>query len=1039
MDKMISLIANSGIQFHTIPIRLDEKSLAFRTKCDFAEIMEETPTGKSQWLAFPYYYDAIGHFIDKAYLYDCDAVNPDGSVDPEKINKKFVVPVHEHQVYSIRARDAMEFFEGTWLPLPYYRTRFNPNQPFDSGPEAWVRVWLSRIPVSERTDEGFTHRVILAFDTKCTNNEHGVYNTPTPDDADAIGNTVFACAADERHNSNLWSKDSHWAYQWIESAYLKRLESLGKKPRQEFLFQHVGYYLALLRTLDQAGAFPKVQFFQSDHSIDVALVLDIGNSRTCGILAETSAVGEPFDFTKARRLAIRDLTYPDRIYQDPFEMRLAVTQMNFGPKSVNQMTGGFEWPSIVRIGGEAVRLSVLSGNVTGSSIMSSPKRYLWDTNPVRFPWRFINSNAMVAAEGMGLHFTEDGKLIVNVDANYDIRDVSIDPSKAKKSPIRYDGQGRKILKERLRKGIFDFSEIQKDDAFGIDAHYSRSSMMIFALIEIFLHAISQCNSYEFRKRQGHTNIPRKLKTIVLTCPTAMLQTEQVRLREHAEDALDLLKMYFDDSFIDSLHLQIIPDPKDLGKPRENRKYWKYDEATCSQIAFIYGEINHRFRRDADLYFDIVGKYRNDVAYPSRPCLTIASVDIGGGTTDLMICSYQNGPETPHVTTLVPQPHFWEGFNLAGDDILRRIIERIVLPVIREEAVKRGAANVHSLMNLLFGPNLGVHSDRDRIMRRLFANQIAIPVAYNIIQHAADDADIETRSFDSFFIDYPRPSPEVIQYFNNKFENNGARNFSLEHLTWELDRDSTNSVVKSVIEKVIGDLSGIIAQYNCDYLLLAGRPSTLPIVRQLFLKYLPVTPDCIVPMGNYRIGTWYPFANPIGEIKDPKTCVAVGATIALMSDMNRLGNFTIKTEHLRQVDSTADFIGIYEKSSAIVQEPFLTPDLNSSVVLFDGAEILIGMRQMKTENWLASPMYIFKYKNPTVAAAIKQRNYSMPLQIEFERDFERNKEQMQTPIRNITDSNGTRVDYEQFFTLMLRSLVDEYGYWTDSGSFTLTIF
>jgi hypothetical protein len=340
----------------------------------------------------------------------------------------------------------------------------------------------------------------------------------------------------------------------------------------------------------------------------------------------------------------------------------------------------------------------------------------------------------------------------------------------------------------------------------------------------------------------------------------------------------------------------------------------------------------------------VGKIRTDSQFPDQPAVTIASVDIGGGTSDLMIASYQANPRA-NISVLTPEPKFWEGFNLAGDDILKRVVERIVLPNIKKAADKTGCRNSINVMNFLFGPYLGRTTARDKLMKKQFAMQIALPIGFDILQHAAEERPQEIRSFDSFFIKYPRPNQQLMDYVNDEFRKEGATEFDIEKITWVLDNIGTNNVVKDVVEKMIGDLCCVIAQFHCDYVLLAGRPTVLPVIRDLFLKYLPVTPDRIIQMGHYRIGTWYPFAEGTGIIKDPKTCVSVGATVALMAGtLRRLEDFTIDTSLLKsKFGSTADYLGEYDVNKARLKEVFLDPNVDNKNIRFYGYMMLACVR------------------------------------------------------------------------------------------------
>ncbi len=996
--KPVSLIADSGIQFFSFKINLGLSTEAMKISADYYEKEEIDEEGNKEYsFVFPHFYEKKQYYIELTEEIQRLAMDMQtGEINEDKIPAELIQKIPEHKIITVRANEAVNVFENEWLPIPYFRKSYD-GKSFQQGPETWAMMWLSRIPSSEAADGKYTHTLVLAFDTRTEDNEEA-YLCPTTIDAK---NSVFECATHWKDNFIFVAKD--WVQEWLKSTFTKRYEALGRK-NDEYFFLHTSYYLTLLKVLDKARAFPQVSLHTNEVSVDVDLILDIGNSRTTGILVETAKEGEPFRFTDATPLKLRDITYPDKTYSEPFEMRLAFVKSELGNEAAFALSGNpkaFKWPSLVRIGPEAQRLAVINIAENNNSIMSSPKRYLWDDEKRIFPWTYISKSnehfAKPALYGIAELFTEDGKLIER------------EMQKHKEDPDEYP-----------------------KPIPAINPYFSRSSLMTFALAEIFLQAISYVNSYDFRKRQGQEFLPRRLKRIVLTCPTAMLQTEQIILRQHARDAVDALKQYFGNSFIDE-KLTIIPDPDDIGRTPDKRKEWNYDEATCNQLAFVYGEIKDKFLNNAKLYIETVGKKRADTIYPDEPSLTIASVDIGGGTTDLMIASYQANPQA-NISVITPQPLFWEGFNLAGDDIVKRVIERILLPAIKKYADSLGAKQTVNLMNFLFGPYLGKTTAFDKLMKKQFANQIAIPIAFEILQHAAEERPPEPRNFESFFVKYPYPNRRLIDYLNKHFRDIGAKDFDIEKLVIEIDNNGTNKVVKDVVEKMLGDLCGIIAQYKCDYILLSGRPSTLPVIRDLFLKYLPVPPDRIIQMGHYRIGTWYPFATETGIITDPKTAVAVGATIALMAGtLRRLEDFTLDTTLLREkFDATADYIGEYDPAKAKLKNVFLDPENSHKRINFFG-HMLLGRRQMPDNDWIAAPMYKITYKNNEVAKRLQSRE---PLVFELERD-PRNKEKLR-PLKNILDKEGKKVPAEDI-KVKMQTLADEYGYWMDTGIFLVQLF
>ncbi len=991
-----SLIANSGIQFHSVKVNLGMKADAMKVNGDFYEKLEEDIEGNKEiTFVFPYYHEKLQKYIEFTEEIQKVATDPaTGEIVEARIPQNLIKPIPEHKIVTVRAREAVESYEGVWIPIPYLRKSYDGTK-FQQGPETWAMMWISRISGTD-DDSEYTHNVVLAFDTRCEDNQEA-YLTPTVKDAQ---NSVFECAV--KPDDNFFFCARPWVQDWLKNEFEKKRAALGKHD-EDYNFLHTSFYLTLLKVLGKADTFPKLTLHTHNVCIDVDLILDVGNSRTTGVLVESVRTGQPFEFTDAVPLEIRDMTYPDRTYSDPFDMRVAFVKTSLGDESQFILSGNpkaFAWPSLVRIGREAQRLTVLNTADNNNSVMSSPKRYLWDTEKRAFPWTYISKTdeqfAKPALYGIAELFTEDGKLLES------------EREKAAQDPE------------------------MKTPYPAMNPYFSRSSLMTFALAEIFMQAVSYVNSYNFRKRQGQENLPRKLKRIVLTCPTAMLETEQIILREHAKEALNALKSYFGNNFIDE-NLSIIPDADDIRRDADKREDWNYDEATCNQLTFVYGEIKDRFMNNARLYINTVGKLRADTLYPSSPAVSIASVDIGGGTTDLMIANYQANPDA-NISVLTPSPMFWEGFNLAGDDILKRVIERIVLPTIKVAAEKRGCRNSVNVMNFLFGPYLGRTTAKDKLMKKQFAMQIAIPIGTDVLQHASEERPPEKRSFDSFFVNYPHPNTQLIEYINNEFRKEGCVDFDIEKVTWELDNEGTNKVVKDVVEKMIGDLCGIISQYECDYVLLSGRPSLLPVVRDLFLKYLPVTPDRVVQLGHYRIGTWYPFAEGTGVIKDPKTCVAVGATVALMAGkLRRLDDFTIDTSLLkRNFCSTADFIGEYDPNKARLKEVFLDPDTDAKNIKFFG-QMMLGMRQMPTDDWISSPMYKIVYASSQAAQSLKDRE---PLSFDIERD-PRNKERLK-PLRNVMDRESKKVAAENLKVTM-QSLADEHGYWMDSGIFLIQLF
>lgn len=1002
--KEISIVADTGIQFLEFKINLESDAKLLKIKQEISFVEED---GEAL-LVIPQYDEENDCYIDM--------------MDPSK-------KIEEHQVYTIKAEQSLSCFEGTWLPIPIFTENHNATkQKYDNGPFGWARIWISQLP----TDKLHTHSIVLAFDTKYDrNSEHNKDHKTGEDKHISLSgsddqNCTFSLASD------INEIDEFLGEEWVDKAILKsamdgaKIAGIKASNFEENTWYHIGLYLAFLKVLKASNSLPNilVSFPEKKKDIEVDLVLDVGNSRSCGLLLETSQVetNHSFSFSQSSILKLRNMQQPSITYSDSFEMRCEFTKANFGDIVIPEWKNNFEWPSIVRVGIEAKNRAISAGKTGVISGMSSPKRYLWDTDKREMSWYYNPGKVNAEAEmlGTGNSFLSS----IPIDANGKISDIP-----------------------------------------HMKARYSRKSMMTFALIEIILQAATYINSYEFRVKRGNEKLKRVLNRVVLTTPTAMLNTDKKTFRECANDAVEILQQYYgNDDFSMFKNLIVLPSAKDvITNPDEyeevekiTKKDWGYDEATCAQLSFIYGEITGRYQNNAKLFFEIEGKKREinnkqfkDIGNLSdfnfnlnQNAVTIGSLDIGGGTTDLMICTYRDKSSTT-TSVLTPFPEFYEGFNLAGDDILKRIIERIIIPTIRKKSDELGCQDSANAMNFLFGENIGQHTEQDKENRKLFAHQVALPLAMYALNHAKNEKSTVSKTYEEVMFELGNiqlASGSIIAHVDNYMKNLGLDEFEFRNIKFVFDLNEINSVIVQIVQPMLAKLSGIISQFECDYLLLAGRPTTLPIIRNIINRYLPVTPDKVIPLGNYRIGKWYPFAKGNGLIDDPKTTVSVGAAIGLMAgSLGRLEGFRLNTLFLKNnVKSTANYIGAYDTQNKKILNAWFDGK-DEEEILFDGP-MFIGMRQMDVDDWISTPMYKIIYKDNSVARALINK---LPLTVLLERD-DRNPEVVWGgrgrlyKAKEILDKEGNKISSDSLI-IKPQTLLNEDGYWLDTGSFHLSMF
>ena len=352
----VTLIMNSGIQFLDFALKIDWKDNQWRSKVN-------------------------GCFIDPsesgALVRLIEDIDNGKFFAPDNLSFA-VTPTQE-----ISVEQSLKLYDGIWLPIPILRSI--PPERFDKGPHNWSRVRIVNIPEGEDPD-GNTHRITFAFDTKIfTNMQDVAYLAPTENDVKT--GAVFSLA--HRSDQVSWYLEQKWITSWLIDLFqelapqAERLKVHKDDINLEIANKaYYGHYLNILNLLADSLQLPKIKIVSNNRddvikSIPVDMILDVGNSRTCGILIEDH-VQDKDSLNRRYELEIRDLTQPEHIYNEPFESRVEFAQTFFGKEHFSLQSGRrdtFRWPSIVRVGKEASRLASRREGNEGATGLSSPKRY----------------------------------------------------------------------------------------------------------------------------------------------------------------------------------------------------------------------------------------------------------------------------------------------------------------------------------------------------------------------------------------------------------------------------------------------------------------------------------------------------------------------------------------------------------------------------------------------------------------------------------------------------------------------------------------
>jgi hypothetical protein len=914
---------------------------------------------------------------------------------------------------SVPVEDSLRLLDGCWLPMPYLRA--GRDSRFADGPTTWARGRIVALEPGEDL-HGSSHRFTLAFDTNVLDDaEDTVYLAPTRADVDTGAAFRLAWRATEMG----WFIEVPWVSAWLREAFEDGAPARLRLPPEDIdeelgRFSQHAHYLNWLATVGSLGRLPEVVVRSNapddpGGAIPVDMVLDVGNSRTCGILIEDHPQ-QGHGLKNRYELALRDLTLPHRVYVEPFESRVEFAQVVLGKEHLACQSGrsdAFVWPTIARVGPEARRLANRRRGTEGSTGLSSPKRYLWDEDRYRPGWRF------------------------NVAA-----------SRAEIEPHATGAPFSNLINE-LGDALYDLADEDKMPVFM--PHYARSALMTFMLAEVLTQALVQINSPAQRLKQGDPEKPRHLRSVILTVPPSMPKPEREIFARRTLQAMALvwkaLGWHDEDAGVDGAD-------RETAWPPFPEIHARWDEATCAQVVWVFSETQEHFGGRPEDFFPAIRRQRRD---DTDKRITVASIDIGGGTTDLVITDYRLDEGAGANVYIMPDQRFRDGFKVAGDDLLLEVVQKVVVPAIAEALRGHGLNDPDPLLSRLIGAESV--SVQDSALRQQLSLQILYPLGLRILadyerfQPVAPAAP-QTVPLGGLLEGREPPSEAVLAYFATGVRRElgtSSADFDLLAVPVALDLARLHDLFlddRLEICKSIQALCEIVHLYDCDVLLLSGRPSKLPGIQALFRALLPVPPDRIVPLHGYRCGTWYPFHKD-GRIDDPKTTAAVGAMLCKVGGERRIPNFNFLANAFKPY-STVRFIGMMDQNMIIKDEDVHYRDVrldDPEYTLPDEpfevrARMVIGFRQLDTARWSGSPLYVLDLSDRAKVRLAQADGRGDPavLQVTLQQDRTRRSERFE--IATVTTTAGVSVGRSDL-SLTLNTLnavgIGETSYWLDTGS------
>jgi len=845
---------------------------------------------------------------------------------------------------SVCFGDALAAALGKWLPLPFGRKTVDGCG--SSRSVDWARIFLQRPPL--QLDDNVINYAI-AVDTSVGADAAADSKGGTGLLSEDVGQTFIINPG----NLPFWQTPA--MLNWVKSA-LQNVPAEGSEKVPPYAAS-LAAFMTLMDGLQQAALLPEVTMLRPEgEAIDVSLVLDLGNSRACGVLIE-QIPGRPVSLDECCKLEIRDLQEPCSVYTEPFDTSFKFQPPLFCGTDYQIPAAGnrFAWPGILRLGHEAARQEPSDIGDTG---MSSPKRYLWDEQQRHFPWYFN---------------------------------------------LPGDGLGKKIgapfLKYLDENGMFMGEKATPP----FEPCYPPSSLMTFLMTEILCHVYAQINSYSYRRSRGHRQAGRRLKNIVMTTPCGMSFPEKNLYRQRVASALDLF-----------FHV--------TGRDPETRPdvELNLDEATAVQLTWLYGEVMHRFLGNAGEAVETLGRVRAGAA---GKMVRVASIDIGGGTSDLMIAEYYADPAQP---MLIRQKMlFSEGFSIAGDEIAKRVIEKLILRRIFSWAQQKNPNISWEDFQIFFGPGRGGRDKSFNDMKAELCRQLWIPMAHRHLEFAeldSEDPDIEL-SFDRFFPNR-MPGAGVLDFFAEHMRRDFGCDITLPEIPWQISRPKVNAVIANVLENVMRIFAEVIAQFDCDTLILGGKPSSLPIIREMLVRLMPVQPARIIGLKGYPVGSWYPFSQRGGGIADPKTtCVMGGAVWLFAEKLNCLDGMNLATDGslIRQREC---FIGTFARETMNIEQCLFPTPGSVPAQLQVSKSSMLGIRRIDSDVCMVNPLWELVLD----ADSLKGTG---PYVVKLNQD---NSNRECLTVAELLDAKGIKCN-QKSAQLRLRTMVSD-QYWLDTGCFDL---
>ncbi len=438
--------------------------------------------------------------------------------------------------------------------------------------------------------------------------------------------------------------------------------------------------------------------------------------------------------------------------------------------------------------------------------------------------------------------------------------------------------------------------------------YPRRDALCWFALSILEAAHRQINSPSNARGES---LPRRLRYVRVTYPAGWTYEERERFFAQWQRAINLFTMTRFEN-----HAPVCFGTDRAGGSRPVLATERVDEAVCSQLPIIYSDVK-TLMGDGRSWLELYGDGQS---------VTVMNVDIGGGTTDIAIIRYSMAADTRRRgggAALQTRLIFRDGVAIAGDMLVKRIIEKVLLPAWMEssglsqyDGIPEARDWVIKFLKKPGHPQLkdeqvDISKNIPQKMARI-ARLVFVPLVNQWLSQLVKAGEKAESGWEKLSIGDAQQQniidSQALAELNSLLQY-VISSKCLGGRTWDgivFNADANmfvqcdKGVLESCVDEVFGSLfehlSQLAGRFDCQLAIVSGKPSELPRIREMLAGCFPMLPQRIIHMKNFPAGGWYPFSSFIGgRIEDAKTCTVVGAALYQDIRNGNLPGLTIREE------------------------------------------------------------------------------------------------------------------------------------------------